>query len=203
MKETQPPYSIGDYFYEDGKEGVVFWVDHNGFSGKIVHLEGTQGDWLNFDRRVWPDPNDRESFLYFCGYTQDGMKNQLLIMSEVDWQEKFPAFAWCASLGPGWYFPAYSEMAQIIENYAKINKTLCLFNWEHLCLHNDIHVYLDSTFGPRTFSRNFHYMTYNDYYYDPGVYCNYIRAVSVFSHLDMLEDQEEWMRSNYKIKHSQ
>jgi len=126
------------------------------------------------------------------------MRNQLRIMSEVGWQKKFPAFAWCASLGPGWYLPAYMEMRQMVKHCDKINDTIRLFHWEDYCLDNDINRYLNSTDGPHTF--NMFYIMFEDYYRDPEVPCNYIRAASVFSHLDMLEDEDEWMQSDHKLK---
>lgn len=43
----------------------------------------------------------------------DGMKNMRTIMRIDGWREKYPVFAWCASLGDGWYLPAIDEPKKI------------------------------------------------------------------------------------------
>ncbi len=42
-KETK--YSVGDYYNENGKEGVVFEVSYGGRHGKIVSLDETEATW--------------------------------------------------------------------------------------------------------------------------------------------------------------
>ena len=37
--KTHAPYKVGDFYNEDGKQGVVFMVDGSGRFGKIVHLQ--------------------------------------------------------------------------------------------------------------------------------------------------------------------
>ncbi len=44
-KETNGPYSVGDYYNENGKEGVVFEVSDGGRHGKIVSLDETEATW--------------------------------------------------------------------------------------------------------------------------------------------------------------
>ena len=43
------------------------------------------------------------------------------------WREKYPAFAWCADLGEGWYLPAFWELKKFTLNTAvhnAVNHTL-------------------------------------------------------------------------------
>jgi len=51
----------------------------------------------------------------------NGKTNQTTIQNIASWQTVFPAFAWCAANGDGWYFPAKNEV-----NYfsGKINSRL-------------------------------------------------------------------------------
>ena len=46
------------------------------------------------------------------------------IRSLSNWQNDYPAFAWCASLGDGWYLPALKELKAISAQFAAINNTL-------------------------------------------------------------------------------
>ena len=40
---TSAPYQVGDYYNENGMEGVVFQVSEDGTSGKIIHLTQSKG----------------------------------------------------------------------------------------------------------------------------------------------------------------
>ncbi len=43
---TSAPYKIGDYYCENGKEGVVIQVSADGLHGKIVSLKRIKGSWV-------------------------------------------------------------------------------------------------------------------------------------------------------------
>lgn len=96
-------YRIGDIYSENGKQGIVFYVTDEGRHGKIVSLDETRCVWQsNFD---YPDP---ETYDYL-----DGMKNMKAVRSQPDWHDRFPAFAWCADKGDGWYLPAETELLNL------------------------------------------------------------------------------------------
>lgn len=57
-------------------------------------------------------------------YREDGAMNMRIIRMIAQWRSKFPAFAWCSSLGVGWYLPAIDELMMIYESRDKINATL-------------------------------------------------------------------------------
>jgi hypothetical protein len=40
------------------------------------------------------------------------------------WEEKYPAFKWCADYGDGWYLPALNELHKIYTNREVVNATL-------------------------------------------------------------------------------
>ena len=44
-----------------------------------------------------------------------------------EWRNKYPAFAWCADHGDGWYLPAIDELKELLLNdevHSKVNGTL-------------------------------------------------------------------------------
>ena len=49
-------------------------------------------------------------------------------VQQIDgWREKYPAFAWCADLGEGWYLPALEELKKFTLDEAihdAVNSTL-------------------------------------------------------------------------------
>ena len=105
--DTQGPYEVGDYYRENGKEGVVFEVTPDGMHGKIVNI-GT------YKKEGW---QPRKSKLKFVGATDanDGRKNMEIITNQVGWLSLYPAFAYCAKLGCDWYLPAINEVEKIIK----------------------------------------------------------------------------------------
>ena len=111
-KVSQPverTWKVGDYYNVDGKEGVVFWVDETGKHGKIVSLDQAEKQWCT-DAEYVKDLTDIASDEY------DGMKNLQSIKKISYWRNKYPAFAWCADHGDGWYLPAIKELELLLLN---------------------------------------------------------------------------------------
>ncbi len=104
---TQGPYEVGDYYRENGKEGVVFEVTTDGMHGKIVNINTNE-------KEGW---QPAKSKLKFVGATnnQDGRKNMEIIRQQEGWQSLYPAFAYCAKLGSDWYLPAIYEVEKIVK----------------------------------------------------------------------------------------
>ncbi len=106
-------YRIGDYYCENGREGIVFEVEEGGRHGKIMglHKSEKQLPWCSrdvfFKQRSMRSPGATDCW--------DGMRNQSTIQEIAGWREHFPAFAWCASQGEGWYLPALDELEQMYE----------------------------------------------------------------------------------------
>ena len=119
-KPAEKIWKVGDYYNVDGKEGVVFWVDETGRHGKIVSVDNAKLSWCTleeFDKKVKTGAIDQ----------YDGMKNLQKIMKISDWRSRYPAFAWCAGHGSGWYLPAIDELKELLLNemvYAKVNTAL-------------------------------------------------------------------------------
>ena len=109
---TSAPYKVGDYYNDGKREGVVFEVGKDGCSGKIVSLGETACRWG--EKEVKSGASSKK----------DGAGNLSTISSLPNWKVDCPAFAWCASLGEGWYLPAYNELNAIYAASAAINATL-------------------------------------------------------------------------------
>ena len=102
-------WKAGDYYNVDGKEGVVFWVDETGKHGKIVSLDQAEKQWCT-------DAEYEKGLTDIASDEYDGMKNLQSIQKISDWRNKYPAFAWCADHGDGWYLPAIKELELLLLN---------------------------------------------------------------------------------------
>lgn len=97
-------YSIGERYSQNGKEGIVFYITDKGMHGKIVSEDKTQCTW------------SIESISTGANDENDGMANMKRIQAIYGWHEKYPAFAWCADKGDGWYLPALNELKTLYES---------------------------------------------------------------------------------------
>ena len=115
---TSAQYSIGDFYNENGKMGVVFEVYETGNHGKIVNLSEAQPN------NQWNDPfcswalSGSADVLIGAQNENDGSVNLEVVTEITDWEKRFPAFAYCANLGKGWYLPAVKELEQLLRNEA-------------------------------------------------------------------------------------
>ena len=114
-------YKVGDYYNENGKEGVVFEVWDNGRHGKIVSM--TQST----SKLQWVSDKIEENRFVGADNENNGMHNMALISSIQDWQNKYPAFKWCVDLGEGWYLPSIEELKAFTLDpyvYYDVNRTI-------------------------------------------------------------------------------
>lgn len=112
---TGGPYKVGDYYNDGTKEGIVFVVYDGGYHGKIVSVDESKEQWAVDD--VYQNTTHATS-------TGGGMGNMNKIKKLPNWKSNYPAFAWCASLGEGWYLPAVDELELIYQNKSIINRRL-------------------------------------------------------------------------------
>ena len=155
-------YKVGDLYNENGKEGVVFEVSADGKHGKIVSLAEKRLVWANDNFDSW-----REEI---CAYSEtNGAVNMAVVQCIPNWREKYPAFAWCADLGEGWYLPAINELKAIYD----IRNILNLKSY----------YYWSSTENKEYESCAWIFNTINGSAYGNGIGKNidrYVRAVSAF-----------------------
>ncbi len=104
IKYPEYYYSIGEKYSRNGKKGIVFYVTDNGLHGKIVSETEAAYKWSVEDVRTGATDKN------------DGMANMKKIQAISGWHEKYPAFAWCADNGDGWYLPALNELKTLFES---------------------------------------------------------------------------------------
>ena len=168
-------WKVGDYYNVDGKEGVVFWVDETGKHGKIVSMDQTKLPWCTDDE-------------YHKGVTgiatdhSNGMNNLRSIMKIDEWRNKYPAFAWCADHGDGWYLPAIEELKELLLNdevHSKVNGTLEQKRGSVMYSMGDFEWYWSST----EYDERCAWVVYMSVGSTGSLYrypFNYVRAVSAF-----------------------
>ena len=96
-------YKVGDYYDDGKKQGVVFEVTADGKHGKIVSLTESS------ERLMWSEESEWKR-LIGADDKHNGANNMSRMWNIAGWREKYPAFAWCADLGEGWYLPAIEEL---------------------------------------------------------------------------------------------
>ena len=114
-------YKVGDYYNENGKEGVVFEVSADGRSGKIVSMKQSAKELQ------WSSDRKEQKRLIGANSETNGAYNMAKVKARPDWQSKYPAFKWCADLGEGWYLPSKEELKVFTLNTAihdAVNRTL-------------------------------------------------------------------------------
>ena len=110
-------YKVGDYYDDGTKQGVVFEVSEDGRHGKIVSLRQSKQRWCSeaeYGKGIKTGATDQAN----------GMTNQRKIEQINNWRNKYPAFAWCADQGEGWYLPVIEELQKIYRVKDVVNKQL-------------------------------------------------------------------------------
>lgn len=118
---SQTKYKVGDFWPNPAADvsdpaqvaeiqGIVFEVSEDGAHGKVFSLK--EGSGLKWSAVGGADYTDDEN---------DGMANfEILMVLEPEF-EGYPAFAWCAALGEGWYIPAINELKVLREAWGMTN----------------------------------------------------------------------------------
>ena len=108
-------YKVGDYYNENGKQGVVIEVRDGGSHGKIVSMTQTELPW-----------SDKSGQRQIIGANSNinGAYNMSIITAIPKWEEKYHAFKWCADLGEDWYLPTTEDLLTIYRNKKIINSKL-------------------------------------------------------------------------------
>ena len=134
-------YKVGDYYNENGKKGVVFWVDETGKHGKIVSLTESS------KRLMWSSDEYEQERLIGANNIKNGTNNMAKIKQISGWQSKYPAFKWCSDLGKDWYLPSIEELKLFTLDtsvYEVVNQTLASVG-KKLANKGDSHWYYSST----------------------------------------------------------
>ena len=168
-------WKVGDYYNVDGKEGVVFWVDETGKHGKIVSLDQVKKQWCS-------DAEYKKELTGIASDKYDGMRNLQSIQKISDWRNKYPAFAWCADHGDGWYLPAIKELELLLLNeevHDAVNNQIAREGKAKLFSKGEFKIYWSST-ERRERCAWIVYMLGGDTSYYNRSSVSYVRAVSAF-----------------------
>ena len=153
-------WKVGDYYNVDGKEGVVFWVDKTGRHGKIVSLDETELQWftgVGSRKIIWCSTDAVFKEQPVAVDLVDGMLNLKAVMGNYLWREEYPAFAWCADHGDGWYLPAINELSQLISVKNKLKRKINGEYWSSTEDQDGNVLCFDATIAC---SKSFHYVTH-------------------------------------------
>lgn len=141
-----PPPQIGDYYYEDKTYstaydatrtciGIVFAVNADGKSGKIVGVDEPIKDWnggTNVAGKLIWSPNNLATN---ATNPENGLANMATIKVLDDSFTTYPAFAWVHAMNPSgttytatstgvWYLPAEDELRSLYVVKAIVNLAL-------------------------------------------------------------------------------
>ena len=162
-------YNVGDYYNENGVEGVVFQVWDGGRHGKIVSLNETTLMWCT-------DEQYNEGIKLGLTNESDGKVNTDNVMQRRD-SDQYPAFVWCRDKGKDWYLPAINELKAIFNNKSKINSTLAEYNAE--LISGFYWSSTESEYKPRLFAWDV-YMNDGSTGFSPKGFNFYVRAIYAF-----------------------
>ena len=104
-------YAFGDIVTVDGSVGIVFYASED-----IVYIMSVE----QASSTMWSTENLSTSTSDYA----NGAYNTNVIKSIDGWEEKYPAFKWCADLGENWYLPAINELRAICMVKEALNATL-------------------------------------------------------------------------------
>ena len=170
-------YKVGDYYKSGLAEGVVAYVDEDGEHGLIISMDEGYTQW---------------STEYIMLVVQggefsrgDGARNTAYIKSSNEnWEEIYPAVAWCDSknvLGlSSWYLPAPQELDYAHEGLDAINATLVEKGCEPIATGVNDGYWTSEEYGVQgAYAFSFQLGDFADYGHDKKSY-NRVRAMRKF-----------------------
>ena len=164
---TYGPYKVGDVYNDGVKIGIVFEVSADGLHGKIASLEQVILPWsLSEGSKKASGAKSKD----------DGATNLKVVQKNKDWQYKYPAIEWCASLGDDWYLPSMQEVKQFIKYYKTLNKTIA-----ELGINTIIKYHTGYYWSSTEFSATHVYLVFKEQAYGfDKLESNYVRAIATF-----------------------
>ena len=117
--KTAKVYAPGDFYEEDGVEGVVFYVTDGGTSGYIMSLDQADLQWST--ENVWAN----------CVSVRGEWNTEDMLKLGAD---KYPAAKWCANHGDGWFMPSSRELQWM---WDAVSNGTHKFDDEFVKLYND------------------------------------------------------------------
>lgn len=157
-------FQVGEMVEYSGAVGVVFYRDAD--ITKIVSVE--QG------KTIW----SKEYVSIGASDADSGMNNMAVVQAIDSWQNNYPAFAWCADLGEGWYLPAKNELLAIYNAMSALNETLIANGYTAIGDEYNYYYWSSTEKGKNNAYKLYFSSGVSDDYYKSGEY--FIRAVYSF-----------------------
>ena len=154
----------------------MFEVSADGKHGKIVSLTESSEELIALAKSYYGFQADNFDW-------RDGANDMAKVREIYGWQEKFPAFAWCAKLGEGWYLPAIEELEKLTKNKATHDTINCILEAKGKTIAN---IGEDKSYWSSTWKKETHDLWQinmrNGYtcIYGAADYFAYVRAVATF-----------------------
>ena len=165
---------MGDYYNENGKEGVVFDVWDDGRHGKIVSIDRKKLKWCTSEQSY-------KNIVVGADSKSNGNANTDKVMARSD-SDQYPAFTWCRNKGADWYLPAIDELELLLLNddvHDAVNKTLAQKGGTKLHDKGESWTYWSSTEYSEFFAWRV-YMGYGLTSNDSKGLSDFVRAVAAF-----------------------
>lgn len=112
------PYQIGDWYSENGVEGLVIWTTEDGRHGRLLYPKGLNPlPKFGRSRKFYTGSPDYELGLndYANGYA-NWQRIKYLIDNDPNYSiEMFPLYEYLNQEAPGWYLPAIKELQYLFE----------------------------------------------------------------------------------------
>ena len=142
MVQPEKVYSVGDFYDEEGIQGIVFEISDSGTHGKIISLnEDVEIHWTDIYRCYCTrDEKIQEKIEKRIGATSfnDGQDNSRKFIDEYAQdlipKNLLPALSCCVNMQGGWYLPAIGELISLLNHTTRtiINQTLHKHNADEL-----------------------------------------------------------------------
>ena len=117
---VEAKYKAGEYYKSGLAEGIIAYVDESGEHGLLISLDEGYTQWSTDYIMLVVQGGEFSR--------EDGARNTAYIKSQENWEELYPAVAWCDgknALGlSSWYLPAPNELAKAAQHVKAINETL-------------------------------------------------------------------------------
>lgn len=170
-------WKVGEYYVANGIEGVVFEVSEDGQHGKIVALKQS----VRFLK--WASNMKDSAQLIGAQDKSDGMKNLRAIQLVENWRQKYPAFAWCADQGDGYYLPSLNELQTLLLNADVKNAVNQTLRDRQADVISDLHYWTSTECEEKLHGEYCAYFidAYSGFTYHYRKYrTNYVRAIAAF-----------------------
>lgn len=157
-------FQVGEMVEYSGAVGVVFYSD--AYTTKVVSVK--QG------KTIWS-----KEYVEIGASDADNGGNNMAVVQAIDsWQNNYPAFAWCADLGEGWYLPAKNELLAIYNAMSALNETLIANGYTAIGDEYNYYYWSSTEKGKNNAYKLYFSTGVSDDYYKSGEY--FIRAVYSF-----------------------